>query len=153
MTDTSSQLRLMAMNYLARREHGYQELVEKIGQRVPQEDAESICGMLDQLVQDGLQDDGRYAEMLLRSRADRGYGPLRIRMEMAQRGLDRALIESVLERCAIDWFSLARQQCEKKFGVTSFTDWNSRGKAGQYLQRRGFTSDQVRRAIEGDDIE
>ncbi len=153
MTEQRSQLRLMAMNYLARREQAYRELAEKIKGRVPDLDSELLHSVLGELVEDGLQDDKRYAEMLANSRSGRGYGPVRIHMEMSQKGLPESLIQQVMDELELDWFALARQQCEKKYSAADLEDWKTRGKAGQFLQRRGFTSEQVRAAINGDEWE
>lgn len=149
MTQTDAQLRLMAMNYLSRREYGFQELFDRISQRVREVDPDLLEQVLNKLQQDGLQSDQRYAEMMVRSRADRGYGPMRIRQEMRQRGLAEYLVDQAMSDLEVDWFELARQQRVKKFGDQPIEDWKLRGKAGQYLQRRGFSGDQIRYAIEG----
>src|SRR3546814_21124082 len=81
------------MDLLARREHGRVELARKLRQRgAPPELIEQA---LDRLCEQGLLSESRYLESFVRSRANAGYGPLRIREELAQRGLARADIEQI----------------------------------------------------------
>ena len=77
--------RKKAMDYLARREHGQKELAAKLESAgfEQQTAAEAIAG----LVRDGLQDDARFVESFIASRANQGKGPVRIRLELGQRGI------------------------------------------------------------------
>ncbi len=64
-------VRLKAMDLLARREHSVVELLEKLGQRFPDQAAlmeEVVAG----LRAEGLQSDRRFAESYARLRLDRG---------------------------------------------------------------------------------
>jgi len=67
-------------------------------------------------VDTGLVDDGRYAELWLRSRLRRGEpaGPRALAAELARRGLDRGALERVLDEDA-EW-DLLRDYAEKEGG-------------------------------------
>ena len=80
-------VRRTAMDLLARREHGRVELARKLRKRGAT--AELIESALDRLEADGLLDEARYLQCFVGSRARNGYGPLRIREELTQRGLSR----------------------------------------------------------------
>ena len=92
--DTLVAVRRTAMDLLARREHGRVELTRKLRQRgaLP----EMIDTALDRLTEEGLLSESRYLESFVSYRARSGYGPLRIREELSQRGLQRTDIELAL---------------------------------------------------------
>ena len=75
------------MDLLARREHGRVELTRKLRQRGAE--AELIETALDRLTEEGLLSEARYLESFVSYRARSGYGTLRIREELSQRGLQR----------------------------------------------------------------
>ena len=58
-------IRRSAMNLLARREHGFNELVLKLSQRFPKDRA---VEQVDRLQKEGLQSDDRFVESFLNSR-------------------------------------------------------------------------------------
>ena len=69
-----------ALGLLVRREHSRRELTRKLTARgVERDDA---VAAVDKLEAAGWQDDSRFAESLVRSRATNGYGPVRIRAEL-----------------------------------------------------------------------
>ena len=101
------------MDLLARCEHGRAELSRKLRQRGAS--AELIDPALDRLAEEGLLDESRYLESFIASRARSGHGPLRIREELAQRGLPRADIERALGACEVDWSAQLREVWRRKF--------------------------------------
>lgn len=66
-------------------------------------DSELVEPLLDQLSQEGLQSDARYADSYLYSRLQKGYGPVRLNQELKERGVDDVTIENSLENLEIDW--------------------------------------------------
>src|SRR5690606_29880490 len=86
-----------AMDLLARREHGRVELERKLRRRGASPELIEVA--LDRLAEEGLLSESRYLESYIASRARAGYGPLRIREELAQRGLPREAIEQALGEC------------------------------------------------------
>ncbi len=87
-------IRAKAIELLVRREHSRLELRQKLMQRgFP---AEGIDSALNALAEEGLLNESRYAEIYACSRADKGYGPLRIASELRERGIPQELVEQAL---------------------------------------------------------
>ena len=62
-----------ALGLLVRREHSRKELTRKLTARgVEADDAQAA---VERMTAEGWQDDARFAELLVRSRANNGYGP------------------------------------------------------------------------------
>ena len=136
------------MRYLARREYGADELVNKLVQRGY--DHAVVKTVVQALAEAGLQDDARYTEAFIRSRVARGHGPVKIGGELRRRGVDGDAIESAL-REATDWFALARAQGERRFGDARAEDWDERAAQARFLEQRGFTRDQIKAALDGEE--
>lgn len=129
-------MRLAAMNLLARREHSRFELSQKLRRRFGEVDV--LPEVLDALSVEGLQSDVRFAQGFMRQRIERGYGPLRVRQEMRERGLDDALINTIENELAPDWDALVEQLYQRKYGRTPVADARERGRRARFLQTRGF---------------
>ncbi len=132
-------IRIAAMDLLARREHARRELKQKLQKRFP--DNELIEAQLDRLADENLQSDSRYAESFLRQRINRGHGPQRIRQEMRQRGISDAEISAALASEAPDWCALAETAYRRKFGSLPPEDIRDKAKRSRFMQYRGFALD------------
>jgi regulatory protein len=144
---TEHDVREVALGLLARREHSKRELIIKLRARGGPE--KIITQVVDQLAAEGMQSDARFAETFVRSRVDRGRGPLRIRAELIERGLEDDLIAEALLQYDDWWRDLALEAYNKRYGEnTPLGDIEERSKRSMFLQRRGFTADQIRYAIE-----
>ena len=113
-TASVGDIRVAAMDLLARREHARSELQTKLQRRF--DDAALVSRVLDDLAAENLQSDARYAESLLRQRLDRGYGPVRIRQEMRERGVAQERMLAALEAVDPDWYEAATLAFQRKFG-------------------------------------
>ena len=139
-----------ALGLLVRREHSRKELTRKLAARgVEAEDAQAA---VDRMTAEGWQDDGRFAELLVRSRANNGYGPLRIRAELSMHGLDRDIVTAAMDAYDGDWTENARDLARRRF-PHRLEDRAIQRKAADFLIRRGFSGDQVRAAVRLDDDE
>ncbi len=137
--------RKKAMDYLARREYGRRELVGKLVRTGYHADvAEDVVAGL---AADGLQDDRRFAENFVASRTGKGQGPVRIRAELAQRGIKAAVVDAALDAAGVGWGALAREVRVKKFGPGLPRDFTEKARQMRFLQYRGFESDQIQAAI------
>ncbi|GGL94686.1 recombination regulator RecX [Pseudomonas asuensis] len=145
--DTPAAVRLAAMDLLARREHGRQELVRKLRKRGAPDDL--INTALDRLAEDGLLSETRYLSSYIASRARAGYGPVRIREELAQRGLARGDIEQALSECEEDWSAHLHDVWQRKFKGKRPADAKERAQQGRFLSYRGFTMDSIGRLLRG----
>ncbi len=134
------------MRILARREHSVAQIKRKLGQRG--HDEQTATEVVESLTESGFQSDSRYAETLARSRANQGYGPLRIRAELKEARVPDAQIRAAFEALDCDFTERAVQARAKKFGAAP-----GRGEAWQkqyrFLATRGFDSDQIRAALKG----
>lgn len=137
---------MAAMDLLARREHSARELHTKLARKFAE--PALIESAISQLQEDGLQSDSRYAEAYLRSRAEKGYGPLRIRQEMAQRGLAEADVQLAFEASDLNWLDRVQQVLERKFGSEPAPDFKEKARRARFLQYRGFSSDQIRDVLD-----
>lgn len=141
---TPAQIRRLAMDYLARREHGYAELVGKLVQRgVGQSEAAAAVG---RLASEGLQDDTRFADAYLRAQAGRGKGPLYICNGLRQRGLSSRDAEQAIQRVDQDWAASAIAVANRKYGETPCS-YSERSGRLRFLLQRGFTPEQASTAL------
>jgi regulatory protein len=135
--DTLVAVRRTAMDLLARREHGRVELTRKLRQRGASD--ELIDTALDRLMEEGLLSEARYLESFVSYRARSGYGPMRIREELGQRGLQRPDIELALRESGIDWQEQLMETWRRKFSGHLPVDAKERAKQGRFLAYRGYS--------------
>ena len=147
--DNPTAVRRAAMDLLARREHGRVELARKL--RLRGAPAELIEPALDRLAEDGLLSEARYLESYIRMRANAGYGPLRIREELSQRGLARGDVEQALRDSGFDWSQQLRDVWQRKFTDTLPSEPKERARQGRFLSYRGFPLDMIGRLLGGRD--
>lgn len=126
---------------LARREYSQQELRQRIAPRV--EDEVLLEQVLARLAEQGYQSDQRCAAMLARQRAEQGYGRRRIQQDLRQRGIDKGLIDETLAALAVDWFELARQHAQRRYGSAPPGDARERARRMRHLLGRGFEYEEV----------
>ncbi|HUQ51909.1 MAG TPA: regulatory protein RecX [Gammaproteobacteria bacterium] len=140
--------RRIAIELLARREHSRRELTRKLSSRGFPEDV--IAGVLDELEQSGELADARFTDTFVRSRVAKGRGPQRIRAELAQRGIGDSAADEVLRGAEVDWLETVRAVRCKRFGAELPRDYAERARQARFLQYRGFSSEQIRAALELD---
>jgi regulatory protein len=137
-----------ALGLLTRREHSRKELIRKLTSRGM--DAAEVDSAVANLTRDGWQNDARFAESLVRARSSGGYGPARIRAELATHGLDREAIATALDTFHGDWAEIASDLVRRRYGPVAALDLNQRRKAADFLLRRGFDSASIRTAMRSD---
>jgi regulatory protein len=137
-----------ALGLLVRREHSRKELTRKLLARGVE--AEAASAAVERLAGEGWQDDVRFAELLVRSRAATGYGPLHIRAELATHGLDSEAVAAALAAFDANWTQNARDLVRRRFGESGPIDLAQRRKAADLLARRGFDGDCIRTATRFD---
>ena len=138
------EVRNKALDLLARREHATQEIRAKLIGRglVPS----IVDDILESLAAEGLLSDRRFAENYIRARKDRGYGPLRIRAELRQRGIDEDLISRYIDPHDRAWAESIEAVRHKRFGDRMpGDDIKERARQTRFLQYRGFTGEQISR--------
>jgi len=147
---TAGELRLAAMDLLARREHGSQELLVKLRKRFRHRACadEQVQDVLSALTDEGLLSDERFAVSTVRQLVSRGYGPRRIHETFRQQGIDAYLSGALAEafEAPIDWYAEAANVYQKKYqGDAIVGDWDAcqrqRAKRMRFLQYRGFDAE------------
>jgi regulatory protein len=137
------------MRLLARREHSILELTRKLKHRgFP---ADEIGRALESFSAEGWLSDRRFAESFVRYRVSRGLGPVRIRRELSERGVDRELADAALTACDEDWLTRAEAVRQKRFGAALPRDIQERGRQVRFLAYRGFPQEQIGRVLRGID--
>lgn len=137
--------RKKAMDLLARREHAAEELVRKL-ERAGFE-ADTATAAIAELTREGLQSDERFVESFVQSRINQGKGPQRIRADLRQRGVRDSAIARALEAADPDWYALARETRERKFGPSLPAEYKEKARQMRFLQYRGYETDQIRAAF------
>jgi len=143
--ETTAEIRFSAMNLLARREHSRLELVRKLQARV--EDRTLLDEALDRLIDDKLLDDERFCEAFVRMRANGGYGPVRVRAELKEKGVSDELAAQYMALHESDWFEQVHVVFEKKYGLNPETDAKSRARQQRFLAQRGYSFEQIKLAL------
>ncbi|MGB5258782.1 MAG: regulatory protein RecX [Woeseiaceae bacterium] len=133
--------RKKAMDFLARREYGQQELIKKLADKGFERDVAEQAVLA--LTSEGLQSDQRFAESFVQSRLNQGKGPVRIRQDLSQRGIHSSATELALEESGADWYALAREIRRKKFGRQLPGEFKEKARQMRFLQYRGFEPDHI----------
>jgi regulatory protein len=139
------EIRKKAMDFLARRDYGREELARKLADKGYRRSI--VEDELEKLGNEGLQSDTRFAESFVQSRINQGKGPVRIRADLAQRGIPDGVIDAALDEAACDWYELAREQRSKKFGADVPAEFREKARQMRFLQYRGFEQDHIQSAF------
>ena len=130
------------MELLSYRPMSAKELRDKLVQKG--ETAENAAGAVDWLQSRGFLDDERYAGMVVRHYAGKGYGAGRIRQELQRRGVSRELWEEALKE-------LPEQEDKiDRFLSSRLKDPGDRAqvqKVSAALLRRGYSWEEIRAAL------
>jgi regulatory protein len=139
-------LRKRALGLLARREHSRAELARKLSAHA---EADEITTLLDQLEQEGLLSNSRYAESLANARLGR-HGSRRLKAELEDKGVPAAVVAEVILGARENDLESARAVWAKKFGRLP-ADAVERARQMRFMAGRGFPADVVRRVLGGED--
>lgn len=154
-----SALRKKAMDLLARREHSVGELRQKLLTFLHKKSeknhyaSESVDRVIDELQGEGLVSDERFTEAFVRYRKNNGYGPMRIQTELRERGVSEKIQATYLDFTDPHWREQVAQVRIKRFGTDLPGDYKERSRQARFLQYRGFTADQIKQVLAGDDCD
>ena len=133
------------MEFLAIREYSFAELLRKLTAKGFEK--ELIHSVVCELREKNLQSDARFAESYVQSRAARGDGPIKIRYQLKERGIDAEIISDILAAFDDLWQESAAAARIKKFGSDVPTQPKEKARQSRFLERRGFSWDQIRTAF------
>jgi regulatory protein len=140
-------VRRAAMNLLARREQSFYELIQKLTQKFPDFDKQKIIlPALEKLREEKLQSDERFVESYVRFRRNKGFGPLKIAMELGQKRVKDNLIQNEIYKNEIDWVGHCREVLGRKYPEGFGATINERQKLHRFLSQRGFEGEHIRKA-------
>lgn len=134
---------------LAGRDHSCAELSRKLQSKGF--DEALVERIIRALSERDLLSDTRFAEAFLRGRVDKGHGPVKIRHQLRERGIDTAVIDGLFSDSDVDWHAQADRVRSKRFGGAPPGDYRERMRQARFLQYRGFESEQIRSALNSDE--
>ena len=143
--DTKIEIRRVAINHLSRRDYTKHELLVRLNQRF--ESPEEVEEVVENLSLEGLQSDGRFAESFIRFRIQKGFGPIRIRKELQERGVEEQLLSASLEVFELDWEKNALEVLDKKFGKAICEDFQEIAKRARFMEHRGFSLEHCQKRL------
>ena len=135
----------VAVRLLSRREHSAFEIRDKLLKRDFEED--EIAQAITELQQGGWLSDERFAEAYIRMRQLKGFGPVRISIELNERGVDEGIVSNYLQARDDIWLQILIEQYRKKYKNKAIEDYNDKAKRIRFLQYRGFNLDAVYQVV------
>ncbi|MEA3303791.1 MAG: regulatory protein RecX [Pseudomonadota bacterium] len=131
-----------AIRLLAPREHSRLELRRKLLKR--DHAAEVVEEVLQRLEAHGLLSDERFVEQYIAMRKRKGYGPVRIRKELRERGINDTLIHEWIDERDDEWRANMKQVVEKKFSILVNAEYKEQARLARFLEYRGFPNHMIR---------
>jgi regulatory protein len=136
----------VAVRLLSRREHSALEIRDKLLKR--DFDGAEIEQAIIELQQGGWLSDERFAEAYIRLRQQKGFGPIRITVELNERGVSESIVNASLHENDESWQQTLQQQYLKKYKNRAITDYNDKAKRIRFLQYRGFSLDVIYQVVD-----
>jgi regulatory protein len=131
---------------LAMREHSEYNLLKKL---LDKGFDVGLCEQqIEQFKKKNIQSDSRFADSLIRGRARKGQGEVRIRAELNEHKISADTYLPIFAELEIDWFELAQRVLAKKYKTPALDDWKEKQKRQRFLQYRGFSMEQIKFAME-----
>ena len=156
-------LRERAFRLLARREHSRKELQSKLlnppnspsRHKLPpppedlsqQQRLHEVEQLLHKLEENKLLSDERFAETLTRQYLRKGKGLIALQQAYQEHQLDSTITRPLLDWLAPLWEDQARRVREKRFGDQAPSDPKEAARMQRFLASRGFTPEQIRKAV------
>ena len=134
-----------ALDLLSRREHSRKELYIKLTKRFDCKDEINLT--LDQLEENNLLCDSRFTEEYVHSRRRKGFGPLKISMELEKKGVKDSLISSEIDKFN-DWDKLAELYFKKRFPDVASKNFKELQKQKNFLTNKGFSFYQIESVLD-----
>ncbi len=133
-----------AVKQLSYRDLSKTILIEKLISKGHSEDAAEYAAAY--LEERKFLDDTRYAQMLLKSYSRKGYGTRRIKQELKKRGISNENANEVYNEYETD-YSILNSLLDKKL-KGDVSDRKEIQKAIAFLQRRGFSWSEIKKALD-----
>lgn len=142
-----SEIKSRAVKLLTTREHSRLELARKLQARgYPRADVDAV---LDELEGVDLLSEARLIEVYVAERLHKGFGPVRIRFELREKGLSDTRIDPHLQLQDEECLALIGTVHDRRFGAGSRDDRQTLAKRARFLEYRGFPSHLIARFLDG----
>ena len=132
-----------ALAMLDRRDYSRAELLKKLVEKG--EDETEAAEAVDRLAELGFVDDARYAPIIVRHYAAKGYGPQRVRQELQRRGIPKDLWDEAMEQMPQQDDTIDRLLRSKL--KSDAPDRAELKKATDFLLRKGYGWDEIKSAV------
>ena len=144
---TKQKLKNYVLWLLGRQEYSKKELAQKLRMKDASEDyIEQLLSWCESL---GYIDEQRYCESFLRRQINKGLGQKRVLAEATNKGVDRAQLMALIEEQEIDWFELALETYQRKYGSgDKQLDYKEKAKRVRYMMYRGFGYEEINFAMQ-----
>jgi|TARA_B100001093_G_scaffold364054_1_gene348853 regulatory protein len=129
-----------ALDIISKREHSEKEVTSKLLQKFNEPDLVDLT--ISRLKDNNLVNDERYAEIYIRIRKRKGFGPIRIKYELSFKGIDGSLSSAVIKEVG-GWQEAAKNAFNKKFKKGIALEYKDKAKQKNFLQNRGFTFQEI----------
>jgi regulatory protein len=152
--DAPFRARERALRLLGLRDRSRRELETRL--RQAGFDAEVVCATVEWLAGLGYLDDGRFARAYAAEKQRSGWGPRRVRAELAAKGVERSIVEETMasageeefEEGAAEGESVLEHTIRKRFGRQFAADpVTAERRLAGFLARRGYGWETTNRMV------
>jgi regulatory protein len=141
VNEINKEVKVSCLRLLARREHSRKELLNKV--MTKGYSRETIENVVSELAEQGLQNDQRFMESYARQRIAKGYGPVRIKYELQQKGIEDCNLDSVVKESAGSWAEQLIDIYTRKYNEANSITRKEWAKRSRFLQQRGFSGEMI----------
>ncbi|MFK4132350.1 regulatory protein RecX [Pseudomonas luteola] len=139
-----TQLENYALRLLGQREWSRHLLEQKL--KLMAANKADVQEILDRFEENHWLDDHRFTEIYVRSCREQGYGPIKIRFKLKQKGISDEIIDCKLDDRDTEWFLIAARRRQLKFGDAPDTH-EEKEKQMRFIISRGFSFEHAKQSI------
>ena len=129
-----------ALDIISRREHSEKEIREKLYKKFNDHKVSEL--VITSLIEKGLVNDHRFAEMYIIARKRKGFGPKKIAYELLAKGVSDDILSQALNEEG-GWRIAALNAFNKKYKNGIADNFKEMNKQKIFLQNRGFTFEEI----------
>ena len=129
-----------ALDIISRREHSEKEIREKLYKKFNDHKVSEL--VITNLIEKGLVNDHRFAEMYIIARKRKGFGPKKIAYELLAKGVSDDISSQALNEEG-GWRIAALNAFNKKYKNGIADNFKEMNKQKIFLQNRGFTFEEI----------
>ena len=129
-----------ALDIISRREHSEKEIREKLYKKFNDHKVSEL--VITSLIEKGLVNDHRFAEMYIIARKRKGFGPKKIAYELLAKGVSDNISSQALNEEG-GWRIAALNAFNKKYKSGKADNFKELNKQKIFLQNRGFTFEEI----------